>query len=158
MKEDFSEAWLNLGILYEEKKKFQKAKECYEKALSNPLYLTPEAAYYRLALLYEKEGNLEMAKRELSLSIRNNTDFFPAYVELAKILEREGKNEKAKEIYYNLIELFPNNQYPYCALGELYKKEGKYREAKKYLGKCISIAPKSPLSAKARAELEELGE
>jgi len=158
LKPNFSEAWLNMGILYEEKGNFKKARECYQKALSNPLYLTPEVAYYRLALLDEKQGNLDRAKRELILAIRNNSDYVPAYLELAKVLKSQGDVEKAKEIYYRLIELYPDLQQPYCELGRIYRKEGDTDRAVKFLKKCIEVKPDSPLASKARMELDELNE
>ena len=156
LKKDFSEAWLNLGILYEEKGDLKRAEECYLKALENPLYLTPEAAYYRLALLELKKGNREKAKRNLIMAIRNNQDFAPAYIELAKLLEDEGKLEEAKDIYFRLISLYPKLQEPYCRLGELFIKSGDTLNGKKYLKKCISIDPTSSLAAKARRRLVEL--
>jgi len=156
LKPDFSEAWLNLGILYEEKGDLKKAKEYYLKALENPLYLTPEVAYYRLALLELKEGNREQAKKDLIMAIRNNQDFAPAYIELAKLLEEEGKVEDAKDIYFRLINLYPKLQEPYCRLGELFLAEGDRLNAVKFLKKCIAANPKSPLAAKARRRLEEI--
>jgi tetratricopeptide (TPR) repeat protein len=158
LKPNFSEAWLNLGLLYEEKGNLKKARECYEKALSNPLYLTPEVAYYHLALLDLKENNLEGAKRNLSLAIRNNPDYAPAYVELAKILEKEGRYREAQDIYFRLINLFPNLQYPYCALGKLYLKLGDRENGVKFLKKCVQIDPSSELAADATRRLEELNE
>lgn len=156
MKPNFSEAWLNLGILYEERGDLKRAKECYLKALENPLYLTPEAAYFRLALLELKEGNREQAKKDLIMAIRNNEDFVPAYIELAKLLEEEGKVEDAKEIYFRLINLYPKLQEPYCRLGEFFLSEGDTQNGVKYLKKCISLNPATPLAAKARRRLEEI--
>ncbi len=156
LKPNFSEAWLNLGILYEEKGELKKAKEFYEKALSNPLYLTPEVAYYRLALLALKEGKTEEAKNYLILAIRNNTDYAPAYIELAKLLEKEGEDDKAKDIYFRLTSLYPNLQYPYCALGELFLKEGDEENGVKYLKECINVNPSSELAAKARREISQV--
>ncbi|WP_456341956.1 tetratricopeptide repeat protein [Thermovibrio sp.] len=156
LKPDFSEAWLNLGILNEERGNLKKAKECYLKALENPLYLTPEAAYYRLALIELKEGSREQAKRYLIMAIRNNRDFAPAYIELAKLLEEDGKVGQAKDIYFRLIYLYPNLQEPYCRLGELFLSEGDTLNGVKYLRKCIQIKPTSELAAKARRRLEEI--
>jgi len=156
MKPDFSEAWLNMGILYEERGDLEKARECYLKALENPLYLTPEAAYYRLALLELKEGKREQAKKDLLMAIRNNPDFVPAYLTLAGLLEEEGKVEDAKEIYFRLINLYPRLQEPYCRLGELFLSEGDRLNGVKFLKKCIAADPRTPLAAKARRRLEEI--
>ena len=156
LKPNFSEAWLNLGILYEEKGELSKARSSYLKALENPLYLTPEVAYYRLALLELKVGNPEQAKKYLVMAIKNNPDYAPAYVELAKLLTQEGKRENAKEIYFRLINIYPNLQYPYCALGELFYSEGELRLASKYLKKCISINPNTLEAARARRRIEEI--
>ena len=111
-----------------------------------------------MALLDEKQGNLEKAKRELVLAIRNNSDYVPAYLELAKILNSEGYTEKAKEIYYRLIELYPDFQQPYCELGKIYRKEGDLNRAVEFFKKCIKVKPDSPLASKARMELDELNE
>jgi len=158
LKKDFSEGYLNLGIVYEERGDYQKAREYYNKALSNPLYLTPEVAYYRLALLDLREGKKKDAEKNLLRALRNNPDYIPAYIELAKLSESEGRTERAKEIYFRLIGLYPKLQYPYCALGEIYFKEDKRRLSRKYFKKCMEVDPNSELGIKAKLKLEELNE
>jgi type IV pilus biogenesis/stability protein PilW len=158
LKQDFSEAYLNLGIVEESKGNFAKAREYYEMALANPLYLTPEVAYYRLALLDIKEGKRESARRNLSMAIRNNPDYIPAHIELAKLLEKEGNIEGAKEIYFHLISAYPELQFPYCALGDIYFRAGKKKTAKKYYKKCAQTNPDSVLGVRARMRLEEMNE
>ncbi len=156
LKRNFSEAYLNLGIIYEKKGDFKKARELYEKALSNPLYLTPEVAYYRLALLDVKEKNLPQAKKNLENAIRNNPDYVPAILELAKLFEQTGNVEKAKIIYLRLTERFPKLQRPYCSLGEIFYKEKNKKLAVKYLKLCVSTGPESDDGIKAKLLLEEM--
>ncbi len=158
LKKDFSEAYLNLGIVYERKGNLKKARKFYKKALSNPLYLTPEVAYYRLALLDIKEKRFKEAMRNLENAIRNNPDYVPAILELAKLSEQMGNTERAKIIYLKLTEKFPKLQHPYCSLGELFLKEKNKKLAIKYLKSCVSINPNSDDGVKAKLLLEEITE
>jgi len=58
----FGEAFLQLGILYEEQQKFRGALDAYQRAVTvNP---QREQAHYRLAQLYRKQGDAEKAKAE----------------------------------------------------------------------------------------------
>ena len=156
LKKDFSEGYLNLGILYEKKNNLELARKMYLKALSNPLYMTPEVAYYRLALLELKEGKKDSAVEYLEKSINSNPDYVPAQLKLAEIFTEEGKLQQAKEIYYMLIERHRNLQTPYCLLGNLYLQEGRKKLAKKYLKLCVDINPASKLGVKAKITLEEM--
>jgi Flp pilus assembly protein TadD len=61
----FGEAYLQLGILYEDRKEFSDALTAYRRATETSPQL--EQAHYRLAQLYRKRGDEQSAKAELQL-------------------------------------------------------------------------------------------
>ncbi len=150
MKRDFSEAYLNLGMVYEKLGNYKLAEKFYQKALENPLYLTPEVAYYKLGCLLEKQGELEKAKSDLFLALKNNVDFIPAYLELAKIDKEQQKFEDAETIYYKLINYYPKVQEPYYRLAKLFLHQKKLKLASDFLRKCIAINPDSNFGIKSK--------
>jgi tetratricopeptide (TPR) repeat protein len=61
----FGKAYLQLGVLYSERKDFPAAISAFEKAIETvPL---PDEAHYRLAQVYRQTGDAEKARREIKL-------------------------------------------------------------------------------------------
>ena len=78
-----SEPLNNLGNLYFESNKHQKAIVCYKKAIKiNPKFF---ASYYNLGVIYKNIGKFEEAKKYLKLTIKLNTNFFTAHRILSQI-------------------------------------------------------------------------
>jgi len=59
------DAYLHLGIVYAERKDFQRAVSAYQKAIENTQL--PAQAHFRLAQLYRQMGKPEQARREIKL-------------------------------------------------------------------------------------------
>ncbi len=52
----YSEAWNNLGTVYRHMGQPDEAVNCYEKALEDVLYVTPERALFNLGMIYFERG------------------------------------------------------------------------------------------------------
>jgi len=61
----FGEAYLQLGILYSERKDFPKAIAAYQKAIETTLL--PDEAYFRLAEAYRQTGQTQQARQEIEI-------------------------------------------------------------------------------------------
>ena len=80
IKSDYSEAWNTLCSLYHlYMGKHDQALRACEKALANPLYTTPEKAFYNLGRIHYKKGNYQKALSHMNLStlslLTSDTDY-----------------------------------------------------------------------------------
>lgn len=106
--DNYSEAYVNYAVFLCDQKRFPEAVTVFDTALSNPLYYTPEIAYYSRGNCYYKNGALESANADYlrSLSYRNSPQ--DAYIALAK-LQLDKKNYQLSDYY---IKKFNGTQTP----------------------------------------------
>ncbi|EDP73945.1 tetratricopeptide repeat protein, partial [Hydrogenivirga sp. 128-5-R1-1] len=100
-----AESYVNLGILLAKKKDYGSAKNYFKKAIKNPNYKNKEKAYYNLALVYLKLGNLKRYEESLKKAIAYNNFFLPAYEELGNYYMQQDKYDQAKRLYEKAISL-----------------------------------------------------
>jgi len=80
---EFSEAANNLGVVYSRKKDWKSAIIYFERALQNPLYPSPERAFYNLATAQYRLHDYTIALKHFKDALRRAPNFFPAYYGLA---------------------------------------------------------------------------
>ena len=79
----YSEAYNNRCILeYRAQKYGQAVRDC-GRALSNPLYRTPEKAFFNLGLAYYRLGKYGLAAKAFKQAVVRAGGFYPAYYRLA---------------------------------------------------------------------------
>lgn len=88
----YSEAHNNLCFVYFKQEKWADAEKSCQKALKNPLYVTPEKAYYNLGSMYYKKGDYSKAIEAYTKAVRRNPIFVSGYYGLAL-------SYNAKELY-----------------------------------------------------------
>ena len=99
-------AYNNLGIIFQELREIQKAKDCYEKVIEiNPNHMN---AYNNLGIIFQELGNLQKAKDCYEKAIEINPNYSNAYNNLGTIFQELGENQKAKDCYEKAIEINPN--------------------------------------------------
>ncbi len=87
---DFSEGYNNLCLVEYQRQKYEKAAAYCEKALSNPLYPTPEKAFFNLGLALFKLKRYNDSIDALIQATRRKSDYYPAYYEMAVIYNLTG--------------------------------------------------------------------
>lgn len=95
---EFSEASNNLGVVYSRNKEWKNAIKYFELALQNPLYPSPERAFYNLATAHYRMKEFDMALKNFKDALRRAPKFFPAYYGLAltsNALEEYGEASTA---------------------------------------------------------------
>jgi type IV pilus assembly protein PilF len=79
----FSDGYNNLGVANEKLGRFEKAISYYRKALSNPLYPTPQKAYVNMGTSYYRIGKYKEATAAFKDAIERDPNMELAYLKLA---------------------------------------------------------------------------
>jgi len=79
----YSEAYNNLCYVHYMTGRFKEAIESCGKALENPLYATPEKAFYNLGRAHYRLGNFAEAAAAFTNAAKRYPNFFPAFYGLA---------------------------------------------------------------------------
>jgi len=117
-KEGVVKLQINTGTLYKEMKKFDEARQLFEKALQT----TKEKrlvinCHLEIGRLYHAQGNIPKAKEEieLALNLASPTKFVneqgDCFRELARIAYKENKKDKSREFYQKALEIYNSHGY-----------------------------------------------
>jgi tetratricopeptide (TPR) repeat protein len=175
LKENYSEAYNNLGRVYLIQKRWDEAIAMFRKALGNLFYQTPERAYYGLAIGYRGKGDPDSAIENYLLAIELRSEFIPLrvqlglyYLELVRYEEALQTFQRARSIVQNKA---PDKQGASNAEKEEYRsalasvlyhegrtlqKMGRYPEARDAYMNGLKIAPKEELRKSLQRELDSL--
>jgi type IV pilus assembly protein PilF len=137
---DKPESYVNLGIVLAQKKDYGSAEKYFKKAIENPNYKNKEKAYYNLALVYLKLGNLNKYEESLKKAIAYDNFFLPAYEELGKYYMQQERYNDAQKIYETAVSLGLGSPDIYYNLGLIFYKKKNYSLAKYYLKKGLVLS------------------
>lgn len=93
----FSDAFNNLCYVQYRLKKWDAAISNCKKALSNPIYLTPEKSFYSLGRVYYRMGNYDEAIDAYGDAIKRLPGLYLAYYGMALSYNAKGEYGKASE-------------------------------------------------------------
>lgn len=151
----------NLGNVYREQGKFEKANECYQRSLKiNQQHHGEEDIRTAMVLgglgnVYQQQGKLEDARDCYERALRiEERHYGKDHLEMASnlgglgnIYQQQGRFEQAREYYERALKL---KERRYCKdhveitaelgnLGTIYYKQGKLKEAKEYYERTLKI-------------------
>lgn len=98
--DNYSEAYVNYAVFLCEQKRFDDALNNFNTALANPLYYTPEIAYYSRGICYYRNSMLESANADYLRSLSYRSPPQDVYIALAK-LQLDKKNYQLANYYIN---------------------------------------------------------
>ncbi len=98
--------------------------------------------HVNLGYIYEKEGELDLAKREYQKAIKKDESFWVAYYNLGNVYAKEGNYRKAQESYRKALDLKPEDPDILNNLAYVLFKQGKKNEALTLIKKAINIEDK----------------
>jgi type IV pilus assembly protein PilF len=105
---DFPDAYNFLGQVLIKQNRRQEAIAAFHKAVSYPLYSTPDVAYYQLGLALELEGDMQNAKQAFEDALKVTPPNVPqamVYLELGRVHYKLGEDGKARETLARAVAL-----------------------------------------------------
>lgn len=109
---NYAEGHHNLGLALAEQKQYPEAAAAFRRAIAQPLYTTPELAYYNLARLYLYHLNdRQQAEEAFRAAIKLAPRFAPAYYELGVALNLQGRKDEARLAFRTVRDLEPDSAF-----------------------------------------------
>jgi len=105
---DFPDSYNFLGQLLVKQNRRQEAIRAFRKAVSYPLYSTPDVAYYQLGLVLELEGDMQGAIQAFEDALKVTPSNVPqalVYLELGRVHYKLGQDGKAREALARAVSL-----------------------------------------------------
>jgi tetratricopeptide (TPR) repeat protein len=138
------EAYMKIGLSYEQSGKPEKAKECFESALSfKPFNAT---IWFHLGHVNSDLGNQPEAVRCYQKVLETNPKHLQALCELGYSYGQMGKHKQARKCYEKLLDINPNDPKPWIGLGVASYSLGQFKKAKDYIEKALQINPQLALA------------
>lgn len=133
----FWEAYYNLGIVYFNTKRYDKALEQFNTVIAAlPKFDKP---YYGRALIYEKKNNFDAAINDFITVTKFNPNDYKAYYYLGRLSIRTKDYQKAEEFLNKAEEINPEFAPTYYELGNIYYNQDLYRQSINYYKKTVAL-------------------
>ncbi|MFQ5961380.1 MAG: tetratricopeptide repeat protein [Candidatus Methylomirabilales bacterium] len=152
----FSEAKNNLASAYIMKGELERAKPLLAQVLDDPLYPTPQFAYFNLARIYERQGKIDEAIEEYKLALDIRPDYVDAHYNLGLLYLQQGRTDLAIEEFTEATRLNPKIAVYQQSLGVAYVRAGRYQEARRAFERVLEVEKRGVSAEYARKMLQEL--
>jgi len=152
----YPEAQNNLGTLYLVMGEWDRAIPCFEEAISDILYNSPQFAYNNMGYAYFKKGDYDKAIENYKRALRSSHSYTLCHSNLARAYEAKGELEEAIASYKQCVFYFPKDSAAHLGLANVLLKQGKSKEAKEELNLTIWADPAGPQAKEARKILKKI--
>lgn len=126
IKGNYPEALVNLGLCRERAGSTNEAVGFYERAVR----VQPTApAYYNLANVLSKEGDLDKAENTFRAALQLKPEFVEALYNFGALLAKEGRVDEAAAKYSEALKLQPDSADMHLSFGALLASQQKWNEA-----------------------------
>lgn len=137
--DDFSQVF-TLGGTYFGQSNFDKAAECYQRAIA--LQSNCPQAYFNLGMTYLHLKNEYAAMSNFKQAVSLTDNYTRAHFELAKLMAKNGLPEVAEQHLRKVIELEPQNFEAHVSLARILQEQSHHEEAIALLEKALEIKPR----------------
>ncbi len=156
LKPDYGEVMFDLGLLYENWNKLREALKWYKKAAGLDTYDERYKAYFRLAQVYKKLGDLKNYEENLKRAIYLYPAYGQAILELARHYASRGLSPSAESYYRLYLSQFPNDWSVKLEFVDLLVREGKFKDAKLLLKEIIDNCQNAEIVKKAYEKVNRI--
>jgi tetratricopeptide (TPR) repeat protein len=156
-KPGYSEALNNMGAVYLRLEQWDKAIDCFKRALEGVLYANPHRALTNLGSAYAGKKEYGLAIDSYKKALKMEPRYFMAHKRLGLAYMATGDYEAAISSFEKAVEHNPRYAPSYYDLGRAYVGS-KYntRKAISSFKKVVELAPGSPLADEASAQIRRL--
>ncbi len=133
----YTEAKLNLGVLYHKQKDYERAIRVLREVIEDEAFPQKHMAFYSLAKVYQAIDKRQDYLINLRRAVAYNPMFLDAQLELGQFYEEEGDYKSARDVYQRLINNGIVNSSIYLSLAKAEYKLGNYSSAKDYIRRVI---------------------
>ena len=119
--------WYNLGILFEDQKRYEEAEEAYGTALKHDP--TDGSTWYNLGVLLQEQQQYEEAEKAYRRALKLDPTFTQVWYNLGNLLDDQKRYEEAEEAYRTALKHDPTYVKVLYNLGILLKGQKRYVEA-----------------------------
>jgi Tfp pilus assembly protein PilF len=138
----FTEAWVNLGLVEEQRGHLDLAKRDYAKARDlNPDLPAPHQA---LGVLAEAAGHTEEAEKDYRVALKVDPGFAPARINLGRLLFARGDFEEAREHFLRLTQVASESLDGWTGLCETLLRLNRADDAEALLGRAREAFGSAP--------------
>lgn len=138
-----STAWMNLGIVQAQQKRFLEAEESYDKAIH--LRRNFAVCYYNLGNLYLDMKRYSDAIQNWQESVAINPKQPQAWANLLALLDNQELHEEALKIAKEAVRYLPNEKSILFVYANILGKMSRYSESEEMYKKVVSIDPRNYL-------------
>ncbi len=131
--------WNYLGTWHTNKQEYNKAEECYLKAIGYDASLTH--AYNNLGLAYVETGRYDEAEEMCRIAIRIDSTYALAYNNLGNAYLKTNRLEEAAQLFRLTIQYDPTYAYAHNNLGLTQYYNEEYQAAQSSFQKAIDLDP-----------------
>ena len=126
-------------------------------ALLNKIILEDDvqdsACFFLLGTSYLHQKELELAEKNLKISMKLNNKFFDTIHNLGVVIELKHNYEEAINIFYKALELNPKSTGTLNHLAACYEKNKSFDNAKKFFNKTLEIDNNNKIALKGMARI-----
>ncbi len=152
----YSPAKNNLASAYMLKGDLERSRVLLTEVLNDPLYPTPQFAYFNLAKIYERQGKIDQAIEHYKLALDVEREYPDAYNNLGFLYLQQGRTDLAISAFSEATRLGPKVPVYYRNLGIAYVEAGKRREARRAFERVLELESTGPSAEYARKALDDL--
>lgn len=116
--DSYSEAYTYRGRILASQDRWEEAIKCYRKALSNPLYITPDLARYHLGRALAHQGDLKASMEVLEDAVMVSPPSVPpaiTHLELGRVYYKLGYTARAREALKKVTTLDKDGEFAAAA-------------------------------------------
>tara|TARA_B100000902_G_scaffold105476_1_gene107546 strand:- start:95 stop:652 length:558 start_codon:yes stop_codon:yes gene_type:complete len=110
-------------------------------------------SFFLLGTSYLYERNLEMAEKNLKISIEQNKNYYNSNHNLGVTLQLKENFEEALVSFKKALELKPKNLGTLNHIAECHERNKSFEDAKKYYNNVIEIDPNNKIASKGLARI-----
>lgn len=146
----------NYGVFLANHGEYDQAGEQFRKALSNPMYSTPETAYYNLGWIARRQGKPQTAEEHLRTAVELRPGYARAHLTLIRLLADRDGLEAARAEARQLVERRPDLARAHLLAGELALEASDNAAARRHFQAAAERDKEGPAGRRARKLLRQL--